>query len=164
MDIFANIRTIVADGACVVGVGNPMRGDDAAGVLVAEALSAAAPEAMIVNAEDIIESYAFDVAGRNCDNVLLVDAVEAPHAPGSIIFGKFSEMKAASVNFSTHKLSLSLAADIMEMHGKTVYLLGIVPESTEFGAGVSPAVRRSADIVIELLTGCVNDYHKGACV
>lgn len=160
MDIFANIRAIMAGGACVVGIGNPMRCDDAAGACIAEALAKASPRAKVINAEDIIESYAFDIAAMDCNNVLLVDAVEAPHAAGSVIFGKYSELEAASVNFSTHKLSLSLAVEIMERSGKAVYLLGIVPGSTDFGTAVSPAVKRSADIIIELLSECVNDNQK----
>jgi hydrogenase maturation protease len=137
-----------------------MRSDDAAGCHVAGTLRSAFPGAGVINAEDIIESYAFTIAGMECSNVLIIDAVEAPHAAGSLVFGKFSEIKASAVNFSTHKLSLALAVDIIERSGKKVYLLGIVPGSTEFGFEMGPAVTKSADIIIELLSECLNHNQK----
>ena len=162
MIMIHDIRRIIEEGACIVGIGNPICSDDAAGVVIAEALLGLCGNTgcEVIIAEDIIESYAFSIAEKKHGNVLLLDAVEAPHEPGTIIFGKFSDMAAGVVNFSTHKLSLSLAADIMERSGKTVYLLGVVPSSIDYGTSMSAAVARSSDQIIETLSECLNHYQK----
>jgi len=162
MDAFREIRRIIAEGTCIVGLGNDLRSDDGAGAYIARALKGAVPGpgGCVINAEDIIEGYAFTIAGMECGNVLLVDAVEAHREAGSLVFGRYGDIAGASVNFSTHKLSLSLAVDIIERSGKEVYLLGIVPATTDFGIGMGWAVKKSADIIIDFITDCVNHYQK----
>jgi hydrogenase maturation protease len=162
MTMYHDIRRIIQEGACLVGIGNTLCSDDAAGVVIAGALTEHClnTDCEVIIAEDIIESYSFSIAKKNHINVLLLDAVEAPHAPGSIIFGKFSDMASGVVNFSTHKLSLALAVDIMERSGKTVYLLGIVPSSVDFGNSMSDAVVKSTEQIIQTLSECLKHYQK----
>ncbi len=162
MGAFEEIRRIIAGGTCIVGLGNEFRSDDGVGTYIARALAGMVPGpgGSVINAEDIIEGYAFTIAGFDCPSVLLVDAVEAPHEAGSLIFGPYGDIAGTAVNYSTHKLSLSLAVDIIERSGKEVYLLGIVPANIDFGDGMGAAVKKSADIIIDFITNCVNHYQK----
>ncbi len=162
MMFFADIRKLFAEGACIIGVGNPMRGDDAAGTLVAKRLIEEHPDCheRIVNAEEVIEAYAFSIAKKKCKNVIIIDAVEAPAEAGTVLFGKYRDIASASLDYSTHKMSMSLAVEIIEGSGKSVYLVGIVPRNVEFGTGMDEEVVRASDALFTYFSDLVNEYQK----
>jgi len=142
---------ILSEKTCVVGIGNPLRGDDAVGPLVAEGLLAGEgpPEGIsVVNAEDVLESHLFPVAESDAPNVLLIDAVRLEGAaPGSLVLGRLEELECADDGCSTHKLPLSAAAEVFASHGKKTFLLGIVGANTDFGTEIAEGARESAEIV-----------------
>jgi hydrogenase maturation protease len=162
MMLFADIWKLFAEGACVVGVGNPMRGDDAAGTRIAKMLLASHPHAgeIVVDVEDVIEAYAFSIAKRTCKNVIIIDAVEAPAEAGTLFFGKYGDIAASSLDYSTHKMSMALSVEIIEQSGKTVYLLGIVPRTIEFGANMDESVVRASDAIYTYIVGLMNEYQR----
>ncbi|MCM2322604.1 MAG: hydrogenase maturation protease [Oligoflexia bacterium] len=148
------LRRILSEKTCVVGIGNPYRNDDGAGVAVAEALlrSPLRDGLEVVNAEDVLENHVFPLAAGAARNILLVDAVRCGGAPvGSLIFGRLREMEELAGGLSTHKLSLATSGALLESRGKAVYLLGIAAGSTDFGRGLSEEVAKSADTIVELI-------------
>ncbi len=151
----AELLAVLAGRTCLVGMGNPWRNDDGVGVQVAERLAARAdlpPHIEVVSVEDVIESYAFDIASRAVSHVVLVDAVACPGAlPGSIVFGKVDELEAGSCDASTHKLALGTVEHVFRQSGKETYLLGIVPGDLDFGNEISPPVAAAADRVVGLV-------------
>ena len=160
MTAFAQeLRQILALPTCIVGVGNPLRNDDAVGALIAERL---APELAVVrrhtliNAEDVIENYCFSIADSAVRNVLVIDAVQGAvegdgAEPGSLVLGRLEDMEMAGAGYSTHKLALSTAASVLRHHGKDVWLLGIVAANTDYGTAVSEEILASAEAVIDLV-------------
>ena len=166
VNIVDDIRSALSRKACVVGVGNGMRGDDGAGLALLEALAAGGAEGRVrmVNAEDIIESHAFEIAGGDWDTVIVMDAVRFGGRPGDVVFGDFSEIGDLLNDFSTHKLSLRLSESIWRQSGKKTFLLGIQPEAVDFGEGLSEAVRRSVDTLGGILLEAVKQHPEGACV
>ncbi|MBN1533541.1 MAG: hydrogenase maturation protease [Spirochaetes bacterium] len=151
MDILSHIRDVVSEKACVVGVGNYYRRDDAVGLYIAQQLKEQAdPErCVVINAEDVIESYVFSIADSDCKNVILVDAVSADGEPGSVLFGRLDEFEDFQYGVTTHKLAFGLCGRILEDRGKRTYLLGIVPQDIDFGQGLTEAVEKSAAIIKE---------------
>ena len=67
----------------VIGVGNPWRGDDAAGLRVAALLQAHADEAFVV-VEQSGEGAALMEAWQDAARVILIDAVRSGAEPGTI--------------------------------------------------------------------------------
>ena len=69
MILVDDIRGALSRKACIVGVGNTLLGDDGAGVVLVEALrcGGAGARVRLVNAEDIIESHAFEIAEGDWD-------------------------------------------------------------------------------------------------
>jgi hydrogenase 3 maturation protease len=147
----------------VVGVGQELNGDDAAGVLVARSLtkrqravSSDARRPVVVSLHVIEAAH----APENCTGairrfaphlVLLVDAAEMGDPPGTIRWLDWRE--ARGLDASTHTLSLSmtakyLAADLICEVG----LIGIQVQDTSLGAPLSPAVRRAVRSVCRGLT------------
>jgi hydrogenase 3 maturation protease len=126
----------------VVGIGNPHRGDDAAGCLVARNLrdsaqSARFPRLKVVEAEEVPESFLGLIVRPRPDTVILVDAVELGEPPGTAALLEVEDLEDRAS--STHSPPLSLVAHyIRAQTGADVFLLGIQPG--ERGLGTSPSV------------------------
>lgn len=150
------LRQILSERTCIVGVGNLLRNDDAVGVMIAARLEreiAPGGRISVVNVEDVIENYVFQIAANDSRNVLVIDAVQGDGSAeiGSLVLGRLDEMEMANGGYSTHKLALSTAASVLKHHDKDVYLLGIVAANTDYGTEVSQAILDSAEAVIDLL-------------
>lgn len=160
-DLAQELRQILAQPTCIVGVGNAMRNDDAVGALIAERLApemAAAGRHAVINAEDVIENYCFSIADSAVRNVLVIDAVQGDGAePGSLVLGRLEDLEAAGTGYSTHKLALSTAGSVLRHHGKDVFLLGIVAANTDYGTTVSQEILASAEAVIDLVRRAAKD-------
>lgn len=158
LGLCAELARLLDDSTCLVGVGNRLRQDDAAGVWLAERFVEAglsAPRDTIL-AEDVPESYAVLVADGPWRRVLVTDAVAADAPAGSIVIGPATELLSAWRSTSTHNASLHLCCRLWNEAGKEVWLLGIVPQSVEFG-GTTTGVVRDA---VETLTASLAAYRE----
>ncbi len=147
----------------VVGIGQELNGDDAAGVRVARALlkrqragSSNAPRPaplslLVVEAAHAPENCTGAIRRFAPDLVLVVDAAEMGDPPGTIRWLDWRE--AAGLDASTHTLSASMLARylIAELSCE-VGVIGIQAQDTSFGAPVSPPVRRAIGSVCRVLT------------
>jgi hydrogenase 3 maturation protease len=142
----------------ILGVGNVLKGDDAAGPLVCERLSGRL-SATVIDAGPAPENYVRPILRKEPDALLIVDAVDFGGPPGQIRL--FEPEQIRKFAFSTHALSLHLFIDLLrgnsitpEKKGFAVYLIGLQVCHTDLGAPVSPAVERSvrrlADAFIDL--------------
>ena len=95
----------------LVGVGNPLFGDDAAGCLVARAL-VGIPGLDVVEADDVPENHVIHIADGTPDVVVLVDAVDLGASPGSVAILEKEAM--AQYEPSTHRVPLGLIAEIIQ--------------------------------------------------
>jgi len=142
-----------------VGIGNAGRGDDRAGLRVARLLRRlAAPggSGPLVLAEVIVagtapEAYAGAVAQSNPDTVLLVDAADLGEPPGAVALVEEADL-ARRPGWEVHRLPLSLLMRYLALRTDArVLLLGIQPQDTNWGAPLSPAVRRSTSLAVRAL-------------
>jgi len=149
------LSEVLREPTCLVGVGNPLRGDDGVGVHLARRLSEelSGGHLRVVAAEDIPESYVFQIAASDCRNVVFVDGVATDAEPGTVFFGRFAEIRELSADYSTHKLSLSLCVRILETENKPTYLLGIVVGDLDFGDSLTESVRIAADRLADSILG-----------
>jgi hydrogenase 3 maturation protease len=138
----------------VVGVGQELNGDDAAGVKVAQALlkrqragSSDAPRPapfslLVVEAAHAPENCTGAIRRFAPDLVILVDAAEMGDPPGTVRWLDWRE--AVGLNTSTHTLQPSMVARYLATElSCEVALVGIQVYDTALGAPVSPAVRRA---------------------
>jgi hydrogenase 3 maturation protease len=135
----------------VLGIGNVMRSDDAAGVLVARLLSqrecaAAIDRLLIIEAGHAPENKTAELRTFAPDLVLLIDAAELGREPGTVEW--ISEEDIDGMSASTHSLPLSMLAKYLTLElGCQVNLLGIQPASNEVGETVSAEVLRAVEQV-----------------
>jgi hydrogenase maturation protease len=123
----------------VAGLGNELRGDDAAGLLAVRAVRALAVAGVDVEEHRDAASLAESMT-RHAD-VILIDAVAADAAPGTVLELAL-EVPALHGATSSHGLGLRHAVELAKALGAdpTVRVLGIVGDSFELGAAPSPNV------------------------
>lgn len=151
-------------GTIVLGIGNRLGGDDAAGTCVVDMLNPALralsagrhrakallpSEIMAIDAGAAPESYTSVIRRHRPELLILVDAADMDLPPGAL--RTIAPEKISVVSFSTHHMPLSmLIAYVKEFCGK-VLLVGVQPERTEEGSGISKVVRKSVEELAEAI-------------
>lgn len=134
----------------VVGVGNPLRADDAAGCLVARRLQGT-PGVRVVEAEEVPESFVGDIAAAMPDVVALVDAVDLGAEPGAVAM--LEREQVATYAPTTHRMPLSLVMEVVQRRtGADVFLIAVQPLTLAFGAKVSPEVSATVEVLAAVLS------------
>ena len=144
----------------VVGVGNPLAGDDAVGSLVAESLKrrlGAQPSWLIADGATAPENYVGKLRAFAPDLVVFVDAAELNDRPGAARWRRLAAV--AGCGADTHGLPLSVLGEYLAAElGCDVALLGIQPGQTDFCAPPSPHIRRRARDIARRLAGLLRDH------
>lgn len=148
-DLQKQLATAMQGTVVVMGIGNPCRGDDAAGSLIAREISDVSA-LQVVDVQDVPESYLYKVAAQKPETVLLIDSADLHAAPGSVALLEKNQTNAFWP--STHRFPVSLLMDYLEheTHAR-VLLLAIQPKSTEFGEEVSEEVSTTVGAIAEML-------------
>jgi hydrogenase maturation protease len=146
-----DLRRCLTGRVCLVGIGNPDRGDDAFGLRLAEAMrDLGHPD--VVLAERVPERWTERLARGGFQAVVFLDTVQMNAAPGDVVFLESAQIAARYPQLSTHKLSLGTLAALIEVEGPTrVFLLGVQPQSLDYGAELSVPVRMTLEILRDLL-------------
>ena len=144
-----------ADTVVVLGVGSELRSDDAAGLHVARRVAALRlPGVHALEAGPSPENAAAALRALNPRFVLMVDAAAMREAPGSLRLIDPANVGGAS--FGTHGLPLTVLAQYLAREtGCVVSILGIQPQSVEFGEELSPPVRAAVNEVTLALAACL---------
>lgn len=147
----------------VIGIGNPWRRDDAAGLAVARALAGALPGVDVVEREG--EPAGLIEAWDGTDMLWLVDAVASGAHPGTVhrIDVNEQELPAELFRASTHHLGLAEAVELaraLERLPRQTVFFGIEGESFDAGEGLSPeveqATREVADAIRKEVEACTS--------
>ena len=152
----------------VIGIGQSLRGDDAAGL---EAIrqwkekfpkTASRPEVQIEASE--LPGLALLDLLNNVTAAILVDAVQSTNEPGTI--HRLSEDELASFTSDSKSAhgwgvaeTLRLGNQLMTAHPK-IRIVGINSEQVEMGAGLSEAVKEALPKVCEAIEEEVNELLK----
>jgi hydrogenase maturation protease len=133
----------------VIGVGNPMRGDDAVGRLLARRLRELALPDVAVH-EESGEGTALIEAWRNAGAVILIDAAQSGAAPGTIrrIDASQTPVPSRFFHYSTHAFSVAEAVELARaLHQLPPRIILYSIEGRDFNAGgeLSPEVAASFD-------------------
>lgn len=140
----------------IVGVGHPLRGDDAVGPEVAVRLRARLPlsnHILIVDAGPVPENATGVLRRFQPTQVLLIDAADLRRAPGAVRLLYPAQLRGLSA--STHSLPLDVLANYLNVElGCEVVMLGVQPQTVGVGAPLSAPVKVAINQIVEIL---VND-------
>ena len=139
----------------LIGVGNPDRGDDAIGPLVARAVRELAPPAVEVRELEGEGSAIFFALG-DAQTVVIVDASRSGAPPGTVerIDAWEAALPASSSETSTHAFGLAAAIELARALGALpprCILYGVEGASFRAGEALSPPVGRAIAALIPRL-------------
>ena len=134
----------------VLGIGNEMRGDDAAGVLVARALPSRGKRLFAIDGGSAPENFTGPIIKARPTHVVIVDSAWMGQEPGEIRVIEAASVDGAS--FSTHTLPASVLIDYLRRSiGCEAVTIGIQPAQAEYAAPMTPSVARAVDLLASLL-------------
>ena len=144
-------------GTIVLGIGNRIGGDDAAGNCVVDILNQGqhktrallSNEIMAIDVGTTPESYTSVIRRHRPDLLILIDAADMglPHGVLRVI----TPEKISILSFSTHNIPLSTFISYVEEFCGEILLVGLQPEQMAMGSGISKAVRKSVKKLAEAI-------------
>ena len=132
----------------LVGVGNPIRGDDGVGIEIASMLRSKLRGArgLKVHPAAQMPERLLSRLASTAQRVILFDAVEADRPPGAIVCRKLRESRYGF--FATHNVPLKLVPGLAARLDD-FYVVGVQPESLEVKEGISDAARAAVGTIVE---------------
>ncbi|MCW2307108.1 hydrogenase maturation protease [Rhodobium gokarnense] len=134
----------------IIGVGHPMRGDDAAGPVAAERLAELGLEAIVLDGEGARLIHTWEGRGH----VVVIDAADGGGPPGTlhVIDAKKEELASGRFHYSSHAFGLAEAVETSRVLGDlperfTIY--AITGADFTLGKGLSPDVADTVERVVE---------------
>jgi len=143
----------------VLGIGNPLRGDDATGMEIVRLLKGrVSRKVRLLECETVPENFTREIGEFNPTHVLMIDAAQLGVEPGEARLVPPEQI--LGMTLSTHAIPLSLLAEVIwRSIDARVMILGVQPKEVEFGEGLSAelqkASRRIAGILVKALKQCV---------
>jgi hydrogenase maturation protease len=137
----------------IIGVGNPLMGDDGIGIAAAERLAARQlpPGVEVIDGGTGGLTLLDLMAGA--ETVLLIDAVAMDRAPGSIARFSADEIDLeAEAGLSLHETGLPAVFALgreMDLLPPRIVIFGVEPESVERRLGLSVAVEAALDPLVD---------------
>lgn len=129
-----------------VGLGNPMRADDGAGLVLLQKLkqSRSFQSARFIEAGVNPENYLQTILDFNPQAVVFIDAARCGRPPGAIEWLTGESLD--RIRISTHAFSMTLVETYLSSHKKLdFHYLGIQPESTAPGTRLAASVQEGID-------------------
>lgn len=127
----------------MVGLGNPIRRDDSAGLKLLKEIEQRriVQGAHFIFAKTTPENHLAAIIRHKPKLVVFLDTVRRNEKPGNI--GEISQNVVANRGFSTHSYSIKLIEEYLHHEGVEQFLyIGIEPENMEMGTALSPVVQK----------------------
>jgi hydrogenase 3 maturation protease len=135
----------------VLGVGSELRSDDVVGVLAAERIAEKNLRGVwSLSGGTAPENFTADVRQISPTHVLIIDSADMGDAPGTVRLIDPSDI--GGISFGTHALPLGVLAGYLQREtGCRVIVIGVQPESLEFGGQLSPPVRTALEETVQAI-------------
>lgn len=139
----------------IVGLGNPLVGDDGVGNFVIEQLQTRElpPNIRVTDCGTDILKITSHL--KNTSRIILIDAVDAGKKAGEIFYFHEKELLTfPGESRGAHLLSVSESLKLLkkvnpEVEKAQILLIGIQPEKVVVGRGLTPPVKKAAREVVE---------------
>ena len=147
----------------VLGIGNLLLCDEGVGVHVARLLQQEElPEDVVILEVGTAFLEALPEM-ETADRIIIVDAMQADHAPGSIYRVPFDECVKPECIASLHGFDLSRALFLAGRETlPDVVVIGVEPARIDWGVDLSPDVQKMIPSVLDAVKAEIAREHKGA--
>ncbi len=154
-DPLSVLRPAPAGTTLLITIGNTLRADDGVGPYIASALGSGIPGYAIQDAGEHPENALEPAVAARPAKVVMIDAADFGGRPGEARVLDRESLPQHSL--STHTFPLPVIAGLLERDtGAEVYFLGIQPRVVDLGEALSPAVRRTADRIVDYVRKAAN--------
>ncbi|NIO71612.1 MAG: hydrogenase maturation protease, partial [Anaerolineae bacterium] len=140
----------------IMGLGNPLLGDEGIGVRVVEELKGLELPDGVVVVEGGTTGLGLIGLMEGYQRVIIVDAADMGHPPGRVV--RFTplevQLKTAEAPLSLHQIGLEevlALAEALEVAPAELVIIGIQPSQVEVGAGLSPEVEKAIPQIIRII-------------
>ncbi len=159
MDIESLLKDIFAAGKTLfLCVGSELREDDGAGMYIAERISAIRKaEVCVIAGGTAPENFTGLIRRFAPKSIVVIDAAHM-----GLYAGEYMQLMPDDISgdsFSTHMLPLPIMLHYLEADCDcTTCYIGIQPEKTGYGLGLSESVRAGADRLSEIIIRIANEF------
>ncbi|MEM2918699.1 MAG: hydrogenase 3 maturation endopeptidase HyCI [Candidatus Altiarchaeota archaeon] len=141
----------------LIGIGNPLKGDDAIGIYIAEKFKSEISKDktlrkkwFVLSCETAIENFSKVVKKKKPENLIIIDAAEFSLTAGE--FRKFQTDKISSKGLGTHSMPIFYFIEYIKPYVKNkIFFIGIQIKKRGFGKGISKELKKSSEKIIEIL-------------
>lgn len=145
----------------IIGIGSELRSDDGAGVEVVQRLrrklaAEAGHRLSLVTGGTTPENVTAEIVRLKPDLIIFVDAADFGGVPGNVRLLDLDEI--VGMTFSSHTLPLTVVIDYLRgfLPECLVQVLGIQPQDTEFGEGLSKPVESAVAAIVRATLDAVS--------
>ncbi len=147
------LKKLLKQKTLIVGIGNPLKGDDGAGpelIRKLEEKKLPAGKYRLLDVGEAPENYLHNIIKEKPDTLMLVDAVDMKISPGSVKILKYDDILDNSL--STHNASLKLTMDYIKSEINTdIFIVGIQPAGVGFGDSISAEVNEAIKKICRII-------------
>ncbi|MEM2912769.1 MAG: hydrogenase maturation peptidase HycI [Candidatus Bathyarchaeia archaeon] len=143
-----------------MGIGNPLKGDDALGLKILRKIRGKVPRSVKVIEGGIApENFIGKIGKLRPSHVLLIDAALFGGKPGEAKMISIENIP--SVTISTHMVPLYMVAGLIkEKTGAKTVLLGIQPKNLNLGGEISQEIKESIEKIAKTIIEAINRVEK----
>ncbi len=136
----SQIKSKIKGKAVIVGIGNPLRGDDGFGPKLIEGLGGEV-DIPLFDCGTAPENYIIPILRSDPETIIIVDTVDFGKEPGTI--GVFGIEDISNTSLSTHTISPRLIADLLKIGNDRVniFMVAVQPKSVSFGENLSKEIQ-----------------------
>ena len=136
-----NFQRLLKGRVVIVGIGHPLRGDDALGPCLVKRLEGQI-DALCIDAASAPENYLGKIIKASPDVVLFIDAVDFSREPG--YYQILEQEEILKTGLTTHDLSPRMLIEYLTKETQArIYLLGVQPKDLGLGQEISPVVQKA---------------------
>lgn len=133
----------------IVGIGNPLRGDDGFGPALIERLQGKVGF-VCVDAGSAPENYVGRIVKEQPDTILLVDVADLNLEPGQ--YRIFPPTDILQCGFTTHDMSSRMLMEFLQNQTQaSIFMLGVQPQQVSLGKAISKCVGETLDEIATLI-------------
>ncbi len=148
----------MTDRAVVIGVGNPWRGDDGAGLEVARRLAAHAPDGVRIVQRGGGDQLGLLDAWADAERAIVIDAASSGAPAGAVhrFDATAAPLPAPFLASNSHTFGVAEAVELARVLGRlprSLQIYAIEGESFAAGRGLTPGVQRAVQGVVDELRG-----------
>ncbi len=151
-------------GTLVLGLGNPLMGDDGVGSQVIKALTELPLPSNVQLLEGGTPGIGLIPLIQGRERLIIVDAADMGLAPGTVNRFRWDEAKLAhpSEQWSLHDLGLKEALDLALKLGRApadIVILGVQPGCLDWGQGLSLEVKEALPALVAAVLKEIGEQH-----